>query len=107
MLFGCRREFRGGSDVGRAGEIALRLHAGESREGPSQVRSPAHAVGENPRRALPRFPLSGRDEERRARASRHQGQARKGRLMMAARPKITVVGAGNVGASVAQYTIEK
>jgi malate dehydrogenase len=27
--------------------------------------------------------------------------------MMAARPKITVVGAGNVGASVAQYTIEK
>src|SRR5204862_4265202 len=26
---------------------------------------------------------------------------------MAARPKITVVGAGNVGASVAQYTIEK
>ena len=26
---------------------------------------------------------------------------------MAARPKITVVGAGNVGASVAQYTVEK
>ena len=26
---------------------------------------------------------------------------------MAARPKITVVGAGNVGASVAQYAVEK
>jgi len=26
---------------------------------------------------------------------------------MAARPKITVVGAGNVGATVAQYTVEK
>src|SRR5439155_9915854 len=49
---------------------------------------------------------AGRNEGRRARASGHQGKTRKGRLM-ASRPKITVVGAGNVGASVAQYTIEK
>src|SRR5712692_7290517 len=37
----------------------------------------------------------------------HRSPPRKGQPVMAARPKITVVGAGNVGASVAQYALEK
>src|SRR5205085_6308028 len=46
------------------------------------------------------------DDLGRAGARRHESQARKeGRLM--ARPKITVVGAGNVGATAAQYIVEK
>src|SRR5439155_23232043 len=39
--------------------------------------------------------------------ARHRGHPAHGQALMAARPKITVVGAGNVGASVAQYAVEK
>ena len=38
---------------------------------------------------------------------RHRHHQEHGDALMAARPKITVVGAGNVGASVAQYAVER
>src|SRR5581483_8086841 len=38
---------------------------------------------------------------------RHRHHPEHGEAVMGARPKITVVGAGNVGASVAQYAVEK